>query len=109
MNELRNPGRRALLQRAALGLSLAPLALVAAPAAAAAPAGSLPLISEQDPAAKAVHYVADASRAKAAASGAECSNCSLYSAAAGAAQGTCTLFPGKLVKAAGWCSSWSGL
>jgi High potential iron-sulfur protein len=105
MNDLRNPGRRALLQRAALGLSLAPLVLTAP----AAPAGSLPLINEQDPAAKAVHYVEDASRAKAAASGAECSNCSLYSAAAGAAQGACTLFPGKLVKAAGWCSSWSGL
>ncbi|HEX2791870.1 MAG TPA: high-potential iron-sulfur protein [Steroidobacteraceae bacterium] len=106
MNEPRNPGRRALLRRAALGLSLAPLALCEAPPAAAA---ALPLISEQDPAAKAVHYVEDASRAKDAASGADCSNCSLYGAAAGAAQGSCSLFPGKLVKAAGWCSSWSGL
>jgi High potential iron-sulfur protein len=106
MNEPRNPGRRALLQQAALGLSLAPLALALAPSAAA---GALPLISEQDPAAKAVHYVEDASRAKGAASGADCSSCSLYGAAAGATQGTCTLFPGKLVKAAGWCSSWSGL
>ena len=106
MSELSNPGRRALLQRAALGLSLAPLALAEAPLALAA---GLPLISEQDPAAKAVHYVEDASRAKAAAAGADCSNCSIYSAAGGAAQGTCTLFPGKLVKAAGWCSSWSGL
>ena len=66
MNEPSNPGRRALLQRAALGLSLAPLA-AAAPAAAAS---SLPLLSEQDPAAKAVHYVDDASRAKGASSGA---------------------------------------
>jgi predicted house-cleaning NTP pyrophosphatase (Maf/HAM1 superfamily) len=107
MNDLTSPGRRALLQRAALGLSLAPWALDAAPAA---PTASLPLISEQDPAAKAVQYVEDASRSKAAAaSGANCSNCSLYSAASGAAQGSCTLFPGKLVKAAGWCSSWSGL
>jgi High potential iron-sulfur protein len=107
MNDLSSPGRRALLRRAALGLSIAPLALAAAPAA---PAANLPLISEQDPAAKAVHYVEDASRSKAAtASGANCSNCSLYSAAAGAAQGSCTLFAGKLVKAAGWCSSWSGL
>jgi hypothetical protein len=101
-----NPGRRALLRRAALGLSLAPLLLCETSPAAAA---ELPLISEQDPAAKAVHYVADASRAKAATSGADCSNCSLYGAAGGAAQGTCSLFPGKLVKAAGWCSSWSGL
>ena len=106
MNKL-NPGRRALLRRAALGLSLAPLVLGETPSAAVA---ELALISEQDPAAKAVQYVEDASRSKAAAaSGANCSNCSLYSAASGAAQGSCTLFPGKLVKAAGWCSSWSGL
>jgi hypothetical protein len=107
MKELSNPGRRALLRRAVLGLSLAPLVLgESSPAAAPA---QLPLVSEQDPAAKALHYVADASRAKAASSGAECSNCSLYSAADGAAQGSCSLFPGKLVTAAGWCSSWSGL
>ena len=103
MRQLRNPGRRTLLKQAALGLSLAPLALAAAPAA------DLPLISEQDPAAKAVHYVEDASRAQGGASGAECSNCSIYSATAGASMGTCTLFPGKLVKAAGWCNKWSGL
>jgi hypothetical protein len=106
MNELRNPGRRVLLRRAALGLSLPALLLGETSPRAQA---QLPLISEQDPAAKAVHYVADASHAKAAASGADCSNCSLYGAAGGAAQGTCSLFPGKLVKAAGWCSSWSGL
>lgn len=106
MKQLGNPGRRALLRRAALGLSLAPLLLGETSPAAEA---QLPLISEQDPAAKAVHYVADASRAKGATSGADCSSCSLYGAAAGAAQGTCSLFPGKLVKAAGWCSSWSGL
>jgi hypothetical protein len=106
MTELRNPERRALLRRAALGLSLPALLL-----GETSPAGQaqLPLISEQDPAAKAVHYVEDASHAKAAASGADCSNCSLYGTAGGAAQGTCSLFPGKLVKAAGWCSSWSGL
>ena len=105
MNQPSNPSRRALLQQAAVGLSLTSLALARyTPALAAAPA----LISEQDPAAKAERYVDDASRAKDAQSGADCSNCSLYSAA-GATQGGCTLFPGKLVKAAGWCSSWSGL
>src|ERR1700728_2883787 len=109
MNDLRNPGRRELLRRAALGLSLAPLALAAAPAALAAAAGSLPLISEQDPAAKAVHYVEDASRAEAAASGAHSSTCPIYSAPAGATQGPCTLSRGRLAKAAAWCTSWSGL
>ena len=107
MHELSSASRRALLKRAALGLSLAPVAAAIASAAAAPPA-ALPLISEQDPAAKAVHYVEDASRAKGAASGADCSSCSIYSAA-DSSKGTCSLFPGKLVKAAGWCSSWSGL
>jgi hypothetical protein len=105
MDELNNPGRRVLLKRAALGLSIAPLALAGTPAALGA---SPPLITEQDPAAVAVHYVEDASRAQGAAAGADCSNCSIYGAA-GADQGTCTLFPGKLVKAAGWCNAWSGL
>ena len=102
MSDARNPSRRALL-RQALGLALTPLAL-ARPAHSAAP----PLLSEQDPAAKALHYVEDASRAKDAQPGADCSNCAIYTAA-GDAQGSCALFPGKLVKAAGWCSSWSGL
>ena len=105
MNELRNPARRALLKQAALGVAIVPLALARSPAALGA---ELPLISEQDAAARAVHYVEDASRAKAAASGADCSNCSIYGAS-GPARGSCTLFPGKLVKAAGWCSSWSSL
>lgn len=105
MNELNNPARRALLKQTALGLSMAPVALAGIPAALGANAS---LISEQDPAAQAVHYVEDASRAKDAVAGANCANCSIYTAA-GADQGTCTLFPGKLVKAAGWCSSWSSL
>jgi hypothetical protein len=109
MDEISNPGRRALLQRAACAVSLAPLALAAVLPAPSAAAAAQPLISEQDPAARSVHYVEDASRAKDATSGAHCSNCSLYTAVGGSTQGKCVLFPGKLVKAAGWCSSWSGL
>jgi hypothetical protein len=100
-----NAARRAMLKQVAVGLAMAPLGLARSPAAHGA---ELALLSEQDAAAKAVHYVEDASRAKAAASGADCSNCSIYGAS-GPARGSCTLFPGKLVKAAGWCSSWSGL
>jgi high potential iron-sulfur protein len=97
-----DPSRRQLLRGVAVGLSLAPLA---APVLPAEP----PLISESDPAAKAVHYVEDARRASGATDGALCASCSLYSGAAGADRGSCTLFPGKLVQAAGWCSSWSSL
>ena len=98
--------RRGLLRRVAIGLSLAPLATLAP---ARARAADLPLLSESDPAAKAVGYVEDAKKAKDATSGALCSNCSIYSGAEGAATGTCTLFPGKRVKASGWCKSWSSL
>jgi hypothetical protein len=101
-----NAQRRTLLRKLAIGLSLAPLATIDATGARAA---ELPLLSEQDPAAKAEHYVEDASHAKEATSGALCLNCSVYGGADGAAQGSCTLFPGKLVKAGGWCKSWSGL
>jgi hypothetical protein len=104
MSAPESPERRSLLRRLAVGLSLGTLVLDGRAARGAAAA----LISEQDPAAKAVDYVEDAKRAKGAESGADCSNCSLYGPA-GADRGSCSLFPGKLVKAAGWCSKWSGL
>jgi hypothetical protein len=101
-----NAQRRQVLRKLAIGLSLAPLVAIDTPGARAA---DMPLLSEQDPAARTEHYVEDASRAKEATAGAMCSNCSVYGGADGAAQGTCSIFPGKLVKAAGWCKSWSGL
>jgi hypothetical protein len=100
MSQPENPARRVLLQRVALGLAAAPLTSLARAAD--------PLLSEQDPEAKKVHYVEDAGRAKEAQSGSNCSNCSIY-AAMGDTQGSCTLFKGKRVKAAGWCNAWSGL
>ena len=97
-----DPTRRRLLRTLVLGMSLAP---IGAPAVPAEP----PLISENDPAAKMVHYIEDARRASGATDGATCASCSLYSGGGGADRGSCTLFPGKLVRAAGWCSSWSSL
>lgn len=105
MSEPDSSNRRALLQRIACGLSLGALARATSSMAATA---EPPLLNEQDPAAQAVHYVEDASRAQQAQAGANCSNCSIYSAS-GDTEGSCTLFKGKRVKAAGWCSSWSGL
>jgi hypothetical protein len=104
MTELRDPARRVLLQRFALGCSFLPLAL-AQSTSAAEPS----LLSESDPAARAQDYVEDASRAKLAEAGSNCANCSIYSGKSDAAEGTCSLFPGKRVKAAGWCRGWSGL
>jgi hypothetical protein len=105
MNKPDNPLRRAILQRVALGLSVGALGTTPARTANSA---SEPLLREQDTAARKVHYVEDAGRAREAQAGATCANCSIYSAV-GDAQGRCTLFKGKLVKAAGWCNAWSGL
>ena len=86
---------------AATALPLAPLLLRTAQAADA------PLVSESDPTAKAVSYVEDVAKAKAAKPGSRCANCGLYTGAANAPSGACALFPGKQVKAAGWCSAWT--
>jgi hypothetical protein len=66
-----------------------------------------PLLSPDDPDAKALKYTEDARTVKGIPAGNTCANCALYQAAAGSATGPCQLFAGKLVKAAGWCSSWS--
>jgi hypothetical protein len=94
--------RRDLLRRVAAGLTLARQLV---PASVAAEPASL---KPGDPEARAVHYVEDAATVKEASSGANCSNCSIYSARNDSA-GTCTLFKDKMVKAAGWCTAWSGL
>jgi hypothetical protein len=96
--------RRRLLQKVSLGVALTPIAAAALRTAWAA---SLPLVTEDDPTAKALKYTPDASKASAAKPGSKCDTCKLYQGAAGSAQGPCLLFPGKDVKAAGWCSSWT--
>ncbi len=96
--------RRTILSRIAMGLSLGSLAVPPG-----ARAGTPPELKESEPEAQAVHYVADASKSReAASSGANCSNCSLYNPG-DATTGGCTLFKGKRVEAAGWCNAWSGL
>src|SRR5262245_24474661 len=96
--------RRHLLRLTAMAAAGMPLASLLSRTAAAADA---PLVSESDPTAKAVGYVEDVTKAKAAKPGSKCANCTLYQADAKSASGPCGLFPGKQVKAAGWCSAWS--
>ena len=67
-------------------------------------------VSESDPQAKSLGYVANASKADKAkfpkfAAGQNCGNCSLYQGKAGAS-GPCPIFAGKDVAAAGWCSAY---
>ena len=96
--------RRQLLRNVALGTLLLPIA--AAPLTTAS-AADLPLVSPDDPTAKALKYVEDAGKASAAKPGSKCATCTFYQGAAGSAQAACLLFPGKAVKAGGWCSSWN--
>jgi len=91
----------------------APAAEPAAPAPAPAAAGStLGLVNEQDPQAKALGYVSDATKADKAkypkyADGQHCGNCALYQGAAGSSQGACPLYPGRQVVATAWCSAYN--
>lgn len=85
-----------------------PPAVASVPEPAAAPAGSLPLLSPSDPAAVPLKYTTDASQVDAAASptfvkGQACANCIQYRGAPGESHGPCTIFPGKAVAATGWC------
>ena len=68
-------------------------------------------LSPEDPQAKALGYVEDASTVDAAqwprkAEGQICDNCALYQAG-DAEWGGCGIFPGKQVAAAGWCNAWA--
>ena len=68
-------------------------------------------VSESDPQAKSLGYVANAAKADKAkfpkfAAGQNCGNCSLYQGKAGSTAGPCPIFAGKEVAAAGWCSAY---
>ena len=71
-----------------------------------------PLLSEKDPQAMALGYVADATKADTKkfpkyAAGQHCTNCALYLGKATDAAGGCPLFAGKQVAGKGWCSAWA--
>ncbi len=83
--------------------------LVAAGLARAQPAA---LVSEKDPTAVSLGYVADATKADKAkykqyVAGQHCGSCGLFQGAANAADGPCPIFGGKHVSAKGWCSAYA--
>ena len=71
-------------------------------------AEELPRLSEDDPMAKALNYVHDASTVDAATRPADrfCNNCNLYAGDAADEWAGCSIFPGKAVAGRGWCSAW---
>ena len=67
------------------------------------------MVSESDPAAVAVKYKADATKAPDRKDPkAFCDNCNYYTGKPGSANGACAVLGGRLVTAKGWCTSWEG-
>lgn len=78
-------------------------------------AGAANFVSESDPTAKALGYVADASKAERPKKGEiegkdqKCTNCQFYTAGTainGAEAGKCLMIPAGPVHGEGWCKSW---
>lgn len=101
MTEYRPSRRRFLVQAAVAATALPMLATMASQPVEAALA-KLPL---DNPQAKALGYVEDASKTTNAAhkAGSACNNCQFFTAATGA----CALFAGFSVSPKGWCSAWA--
>lgn len=102
-NDKNTESRRRFLKIAA-GTTMAAVVIGGLPRYAHA--ADLPAVSADDPTAKALGYVEDATKAnnpkyKA---GNACANCQFYSGGA-TGRGPCQLFPGKSVAAKGWCIS----
>jgi High potential iron-sulfur protein len=101
--------RRTLL-KAVIGASVAiPVASLTRRAEAAAPA---PMVDGNDPTAKALGYVPDASKVDAKANptykaGQRCGVCVQFQGKATDKQGACNLFAGKQVVSTGWCRVWA--
>ncbi|MGF1613127.1 MAG: high-potential iron-sulfur protein [Gammaproteobacteria bacterium] len=104
-----NKSRRDAVKLMLAGMASVPLINLVH--AAAAQAEDLPQLSEDDPSAKALNYVHDATAANRVDKGGTpaseqlCSNCQFIQAGEGEWL-PCALFPGKVVNANGWCVSW---
>ena len=93
-------------------IRLLPVAGATLAAASAVQAADLPMVSEKDPAAAGLGYVADATKVDKAkftkyAAGQVCGNCVLFQGKAADAAGPCPLFAGKQVAGKGWCSAYA--
>lgn len=104
-----------LNRRKALGLglnvALGAVALTSLTSAQAQEPTTLPAVEADNPTAKALGYVEDATKVDAAKyklyqAGQICDNCRLVQGKAGDARRPCQLFPGKSVAAKGWCAGW---
>lgn len=110
MNEMKKLGRRQFISMGtkagcgALALAAIPIHLLAQD-----------VVSESEPLAQAMGYVADASKVdtakfpkRAGEAGAQqfCHNCALYAGEADSEFAPCSIFQNRLVAGAGWCNAW---
>jgi len=96
--------RRSVLRASVAGAAAALVAGVL-PARRAHAAGA-PEVTEDDPTAKALKYVGDATKSERSDESQFCHNCRYFKGAADAPTAPCDLFGGKAVKGGGWCSAW---
>ena len=101
--------RRSFIKAAVYAAAAVPAAGALKQAAAAAP---LPLIDVNDPTAKALGYVADATKVDVKANptfkpGQKCATCVQFQGKPTDKQAACPIFVGKQVYAAGWCKVWA--
>ena len=93
-------------------IKLVSIAAAAAPFAEAAVgrlAFAADTVSESDPAAAALKYKADATKApERKDASAICDNCAYYTGKPGSSSGPCAALGNRLVAAKGWCTSWEG-
>lgn len=101
--------RRVFLRNAAIAL---PIGYVVIEGVARAQ-DDLPHVTSDDPTAKAIYYVEDATKVDKSnpmavryTKGQHCATCVQLQGDAGADWRPCNLFPGKLVSSKGWCSAW---
>jgi hypothetical protein len=64
-------------------------------------------LSEDDPAAKSLKYVHDATKSERPDDSQFCHNCQYFKGEGETGWGPCDIFPGKSVNAEGWCSTWA--
>jgi High potential iron-sulfur protein len=94
--------------KAAVFAAAVPATGVLQQAVAAAP---LPLVDANDPTAKALGYVIDATKVDVKSNptykpGQKCTTCAQFQGKPADKQAACALFLGKQVHAAGWCKAW---
>jgi High potential iron-sulfur protein len=101
--------RRAMVKSGLIAGSLVPaFGLLVNTAGAQAPTP----LDPNDPTAKSLNFVTDASKVDAAANptykaGQKCGTCAQFTGKAGAATGGCNIFVGHTVPATGWCKVWA--